>query len=78
NVLNLASFFVPGLAEVMLVVGGAQLVDDFLEGVHAANEGDADAAISHLFAVFSGLAQFSALGAAGHFMEPQGILHDWQ
>lgn len=78
NVLNVASFFVPGLAEVMLAVGGAQLVDEFLEGVHAANQADADAAIGHLFAVFEGLAQFAALGAAGHFIEPQGTLHGWQ
>ncbi|QHG64151.1 dermonecrotic toxin domain-containing protein [Pseudomonas putida] len=78
NALNVASFFVPGLAEVMLVVGGAQVVDEFLEGVHAANEGESDAAIGHLFAVFENLAQFAAIGAAGHFAEPTGPLHDWQ
>ncbi|POG11451.1 hypothetical protein BGP84_17575 [Pseudomonas putida] len=78
NILNVASFFVPGLAEVMLVVGGAQVVDEFLEGVHAANEGESDQAIGHLFAVFENLAQFAAIGAAGHFVEPTGPLHDWQ
>ncbi|NIF18556.1 DUF6543 domain-containing protein [Pantoea sp. Cy-639] len=78
TLLNVAGLFVPGLGEVMMVVGGAQLVDEFLEGVHAANEGDADAAICHLFAVFENLAQFAALGAASRFVEPPGILHGWQ
>ena len=78
TLLNVAALFVPGLSEVMMVVGGAQLVDEFLEGVQAANEGDADAAIGHLFAVFENLAQFAALGAASGFIEPAGILHDWQ
>lgn len=77
NLLNVASFFVPGLAEVMLVVGGAQLVDEFLEGVHAANESDTDAAVAHLFAVFENLAQFAVLGAAAHVVEPPGPLHQW-
>ena len=81
SVLNVASFFVPGLGELMLVVGGAQLVDEFLDGVHAADEGDADAAIGHLFDVFENLAQIAvlgaALGAAEKFNLPQGVLHDW-
>jgi len=77
NLLNVASFFVPGLAEVMLVVGGAQLVDEFLEGVHAADENDTDAAVAHLFDVFENLAQFAALGAAGRFVEPSGPLQQW-
>lgn len=77
SVLNVAGFFVPGLAEVMLVIGGAQLVDEFLEGVHAANEADADAAIGHLFSVIENLVQLAALGTAGQFIEPQGTLHDW-
>lgn len=77
TVLNVAGLFVPGLGETLLVTGGAQLVDEFLEGVHAANEGDAEAAISHLFDVFENLVQFAALGAVAGFAEPQGILHDW-
>lgn len=77
SVLNVAGLFVPGLGELMIVVGGAQLVDEFLEGVHAANEGDADAAIGHLFEVFENLAQVAALSAATHFSLPQGALHDW-
>ncbi|WP_252091104.1 DUF6543 domain-containing protein [Pseudomonas sp. MWU13-3659] len=77
TVLNVAGFFVPGLGEAMLVVGGAQLVDEFLEGVHSANEGDADTAIRQLFEVFENLVQFAALGAAVHFSEPAGILQSW-
>ncbi len=78
TLLNVVGSFVPGLGEVMLVIGGAQLVDEFIEGVHAANEGDADAAIGHLFNVITNLGQFAALGAASRFIEPQGILHAWQ
>lgn len=59
------------------MIGGAQLVDEFLEGVHAANESDADAAIGHLFSVVENLLQVAALGAAGQFIEPQGTLHAW-
>ncbi|WP_054883544.1 dermonecrotic toxin domain-containing protein [Pseudomonas sp. NBRC 111130] len=77
NLLNVASFFVPGLAEVMLVVGGAQLVDEFLEGVHAADESDTDAAVAHLFGVFENLVLFAALGTAGHYVESPGPLHQW-
>ncbi|WP_449433950.1 dermonecrotic toxin domain-containing protein [Pseudomonas putida] len=77
NVLNVAGFFLPGLAELMLVVGGAQIVDEFLEGVHEANEGQADAAIGHLFDVFENIVLFTALGAAGHAVQAQGELHDW-
>ncbi|MGF6391916.1 dermonecrotic toxin domain-containing protein [Pseudomonas plecoglossicida] len=77
TVLNLASFFVPGLAELMLVVGGGQIVDEFLEGVHAANEQDSDEAIAHLFSVVESLAQFAALGAAAGLVAPTGPLQAW-
>ncbi|BBH47165.1 dermonecrotic toxin domain-containing protein [Pseudomonas sp. KU43P] len=77
TVLNMASFFVPGLAELMLVVGGAQIVDEFLEGVHAANEQDSDAAIAHLFSVVESLVQFAALGAVEGLNAPAGPLQAW-
>ncbi|AMA45271.1 dermonecrotic toxin domain-containing protein [Pseudomonas alabamensis] len=77
TVLNLAALLVPGLGETMLVVGGAQLVDEFLEGIEAANDRDVDAALSHLFDVFENLAQMAALGAAATYVEPLGVLHDW-
>lgn len=77
TVLNIAAFFVPALGEVMLVVGGAQLVGEFLDGVHAANEGDIEGAMEHLFDVLENLAQVAALGAAGVLVQGQGVLHDW-
>nr|WP_314614095.1 DUF6543 domain-containing protein [uncultured Pseudomonas sp.] len=77
TVLNLASFFVPGLAELMLVVGGAQIVDEFLDGVHAANAQDSDAAIAHLFGVIESLVQFAALGAVEALSVPAGPLQGW-
>lgn len=77
SVLNVASFFVPALGQLMLVVGGAQIVDEFLEGVHALDEGDADAAIAHLFDVFENLVQFAVLGAAHGAIEAPGPLQAW-
>ncbi|MCE1113862.1 MULTISPECIES: dermonecrotic toxin domain-containing protein [Pseudomonas] len=78
TVLNIAGLFVPLLGEVMMVIGGAQLLESFLDGVHAANEGDAESAIEHLFDVLENLAQVAALGAAGVAAQAQGALHDWQ
>ncbi|PYB81392.1 dermonecrotic toxin domain-containing protein [Pseudomonas soli] len=78
TVLNLASLPLEVLQLPMLMVGGAQLVGTFLDGIHAANEGDADAAIHHLFDVIGNLAQFAVLGfAARGLAEPPGVLHDW-
>jgi len=77
TVLNVASFFVPALGELMLVVGGAQIVDAFLEGVHALNENDTDAAIEHLFNLFESVLQFAALGAAHGAIELAGPLDNW-
>ncbi|MFT0868235.1 dermonecrotic toxin domain-containing protein [Pseudomonas sp. CAM1A] len=77
TVLNIAAFFVPMLGEVMMVIGGAQLVGAFLDGVHAANEGDVEGAIAHLFDVLENLAQVAALGAAGVTAQRQGLLHEW-
>ncbi|WP_194791102.1 dermonecrotic toxin domain-containing protein [Pseudomonas sp. UFMG81] len=77
SVLNIAALFVPALGEVMMVIGGAQLLGEFLDGVHAANEGDAEAAIEQLFDVLENLAQVAVLGAAGAFVETPGALHEW-
>ncbi|AIZ32337.1 dermonecrotic toxin domain-containing protein [Pseudomonas parafulva] len=77
NVANLAGLFVPALGTVMMVVGAAQVVDEFLDGVHALNEGDSDAAIAHLFGVFDSLITFAALGAAARYVEVEGPLQDW-
>lgn len=77
SVLNVAALLVPGLGEVMLVTGGAQLVDTFLEGVEAANDQDAEAALSHLFDVLENVAQIAVLGAAATYSEPVGLLHEW-
>ncbi|GHS80072.1 hypothetical protein PAGU2196_09060 [Pseudomonas sp. PAGU 2196] len=77
TVLNVASFFVPALGEVMLVVGGAQIVGEFLEGVHALNEGETEAAISHLFGVLNSLLQVAALGAVHSAVQLAGPLENW-
>ncbi|WP_409294863.1 dermonecrotic toxin domain-containing protein [Pseudomonas sp. KCJK8670] len=75
--LNVASLFVPALGELMLVVGGAQIVNAFLEGVHALNEGETDAAIGHLFDVFDNLVQIAVLGAAHAAIGLTGPLENW-
>ncbi|WP_460418629.1 dermonecrotic toxin domain-containing protein [Pseudomonas sp. microsymbiont 2] len=77
NLLNVAGLFVPGLGEMMMVIGGGQLVDEFLDGVHSANEGDGAAAIGALFDVFGNLALMAALGTASHFSETPGTLEQW-
>lgn len=77
TVLNVISLFVPGLAQVILVIGGAQIVNEFLEGVHALEEGETDAAIEHLFEVFDSLVQFAVLGAAHAAIELPGPLEHW-
>ncbi|HEK1686407.1 TPA: hypothetical protein SMR42_002780 [Pseudomonas putida] len=77
TVANVAGLFLPALGAVMLVVGAAQVVEEFLDGVHAANEGDADAAVEHLFGVLESLVQFAALGAAAGYAEVEGPLEGW-
>lgn len=77
TVLNVASFLVPALGELMLVVGGAQIVGEFLEGIHALNEGETDAAIDHLFGVFDSVLQFAALGALHGAFALAGPLESW-
>ncbi|MFJ4155652.1 dermonecrotic toxin domain-containing protein [Pseudomonas sp. NPDC089752] len=77
TVLNLASLPLEILQLPMLVVGGAQLVGEFLDGIHAANDADADAALQHLFAIIQSLVQFAAIGSASGFSEPTGALNEW-
>ncbi|HGM5582051.1 TPA: DUF6543 domain-containing protein [Pseudomonas putida] len=77
TVANIAGLFIPALGAVMMTVGAAQVVETFLDGVHAANEGDADAAVAHLFEVLESLVQFAALGAAASYSEVAGVLQDW-
>ncbi|MBJ9977261.1 hypothetical protein IAE35_19345 [Pseudomonas sp. S75] len=77
NVANVASLFIPALGAVMMVVGASQVVDEFLEGVHALNDGDGDAAVQHLFGVFESLIVFAALGAGAHYAEVAGPLQQW-
>jgi hypothetical protein len=77
GVLNVAAFFVPALGEVVMVIGAAQWVGEFIDGVHAANNGDVEGAIEHLFDVLEDLAQLAALGTTGVIAQRQGVLHDW-
>lgn len=62
---NLAALFVPGLGETMLLVAGAQLLDETFEGVDAWRHGDMDHALEHLGNVAENLLFMGAMGAAG-------------
>jgi len=70
NVLNLAAFFVPGVGEVMMVVAGAQLFNEFFEGVEAWNHAEIEEALAHFFGVASNAALIIALGASGASQVP--------
>lgn len=63
--LNIAALFVPGLGETMLLVAGAQLLDETFEGIDAWHHGDMDEALDHLGNVAQNLALMGVLGAAG-------------
>lgn len=70
SVLNLAAFFVPGVGEIMMVVAGAQLFNEFFEGVEAWNHAEIEEALAHLFGVVSNAALIIALGASGASQVP--------
>ncbi|MGE6384823.1 NEL-type E3 ubiquitin ligase domain-containing protein [Pseudomonas sp. NPDC078416] len=63
--LNIAALFVPGLGETMMLVAGAQLLDETFEGIEAWRHGDMDEALDHLGSVAQNLALMGVLGAAG-------------
>jgi hypothetical protein len=65
DALNIAALFVPGLGEVMMVVAGAELLDETFEGIEAWRHGDMDEALNHLGNVAENLAFMGALGVAG-------------
>ncbi|MFF7709702.1 dermonecrotic toxin domain-containing protein [Pseudomonas sp. NPDC007930] len=77
NVLNVAGLFVPGLGEVMLGVWGAQVVGEIVEAVHAANEGETEQALVHLFNLIDTAIQAAALGGLGEAEAPAGALDQW-
>ncbi|MGI3747600.1 MAG: dermonecrotic toxin domain-containing protein [Janthinobacterium lividum] len=65
DALNFAALFVPGLGEVMMVVAGAQLLDETFEGIDAWRHGEMNEALDHLGNVAQNLAFMGALGVAG-------------
>lgn len=56
-------------------VGGAQMVYEIYEGIHAFNEGQAQEGIDHIFNVLFGIAQGAYLGFVGGAIEPMPV-HD--
>ncbi|SDW05485.1 C-terminal novel E3 ligase, LRR-interacting [Pseudomonas syringae] len=64
DVLNIASFVVPVLGELMLAVTAAQLVHEVYEGVESWAKDEKQQALDYLFDVVENIALMSALGAA--------------
>ncbi|KTB63639.1 hypothetical protein AO067_23665 [Pseudomonas viridiflava ICMP 13104] len=65
DVLNIASFVVPVLGEVMLAVTAVQLIHEVYEGVESWAKDEQQQAFAYLFDVVENIALISALGAAG-------------
>ena len=65
NIANVAGLFVPVLGEMMMVVAGAQLLDECFEGVQAWRHGDMDQALEHLISVAENVAMIAVFAAAG-------------
>ncbi|QBF26939.1 leucine-rich repeat domain-containing protein [Pseudomonas tructae] len=65
NVLNLASFFIPGLGEIMLAVTAWQLLNECIDGVEDWYLGDRDTALQHAASVGINLSLIAGLAVAG-------------
>ncbi|RMV69883.1 NEL-type E3 ubiquitin ligase domain-containing protein [Pseudomonas coronafaciens] len=64
DVLNIASFVVPVLGELMLAVTAAQLIHEVYEGAESWAKDEKQQAFAYLFDVVENIALMSALGAA--------------
>lgn len=73
NIANAAALFVPVLGEMMMVVAGAQLLDETFEGVQAWRHGDMDEALEHLTSVAENLAMVAVFAAAGKVATPARV-----
>ncbi|HEX8593404.1 MAG TPA: DUF6543 domain-containing protein [Pseudomonas sp.] len=73
NIANFMAFFVPGLGEVMMVVAGAQLLNETFQGVEAWRHGDMQEALGHLASVAENIAVITAFGALGKIASPGEI-----
>ncbi|WP_455925310.1 dermonecrotic toxin domain-containing protein [Pseudomonas putida] len=65
DVLSGAAFFVPGLGEVMAVVGAAQLVGEVFVGMDDWTHGQTREAVDHCFSVIANLAVLAGSAGAG-------------
>lgn len=70
NIANLAALFVPVLGEIMMVVAGAQLLDETFQGIEAWAQGDMEQALEHLGSVAENLAMLAVFAAAGKAASP--------
>jgi hypothetical protein len=73
NIANLAALFVPVLGEVMMVVGGSQLLVETFEGVEAWAHGDMEEALGHLASVAENVAMLAVFAAAGKMAAPSDL-----
>lgn len=73
NIANVAALFVPVLGEMMMVVAGAQLLNETFEGVQAWRHGDMDEALEHLTSVAENVAMVAVFAAAGKAATPARV-----
>ncbi|WP_345956218.1 leucine-rich repeat domain-containing protein [Pseudomonas fulva] len=66
DLLNIASFFVPGVGTFMLAVTACQLLGEAFEGYEAWEAGDRHLALEHIESVGINLALLGGFAAAGH------------
>lgn len=69
DALTLASFFVPGVGELMAVVGGVQLIEEVCIGVSEWHHHQRSEAVGHFIAVAENLAAVAATAGAGHVLK---------
>jgi hypothetical protein len=72
--LNIAAFFVPGVGEVMAVVGAAQLAEEIFEGIDDWQHGQTDEAMGHVFTVGENLLTLAVIGAGATVLKPSAFI----
>lgn len=74
DVLNVAALFVPGLNTLMLAIGGAQVMDEIFEGLHAWEDGNTAEALEHVKSLALNALVVGALGVAAKAFKASGFV----
>jgi len=76
NALTLASFFVPGVGELMAVAGAVQLIDEVCIGVSEWRHHQRTEAVAHFIGVAENLAAVAATAGAAHVLQRSVFVRD--